>query len=65
MYVRSCAKVDDARRRILREAKIAASHSDFKILQDDPEFAKLKSSLQLKVTRMTEQIQPLVFPRQK
>jgi hypothetical protein len=40
-------------------------HTDFKILQDDPGFAKSRSSLQQKVTRMTEQIQQLVFAKQK
>jgi serine/threonine protein kinase len=44
---------------------VQMEHGDFKILQDDPQFAKLKTSLQQKVSRMTEQIQPLVFPKQK
>ncbi len=44
---------------------VQMDQSDFKILKDDPQFAELKTSLQQKVSHMTEQIQPLVFPRQK
>ncbi|HYK88985.1 MAG TPA: protein kinase [Acidobacteriota bacterium] len=42
---------------------VQMGHNDFKILEGDPQFVSLKASVRQKVSSITEQIRPLLFPK--